>query len=210
MVPNPPPRERRDCVGSILNRVFSNSGLANDPAFGRADTSVTRASEGSGRSIDTGDQHMQRPNESIVFEQTDITHIDGQYLAARCPIQAVLYLSPRLRFSIESDSLPRVILERFQHESFRVSVASGGSTTARLGSYDPNTVLRHHFNPDPALGPVLPRIWCRAGGRGAGEVASWDCGGVGWAEGGPRRGWWRVAETGVPGSRSRPLGCGLA
>ncbi len=87
---------------------------------------------------------MQKPNEPIVLENTIITHVQDQCLPTPCLVRAVLHLSPRLRFSIDSDEFP-LILQRFTYEPFCISLKSGGRIKVRIGSYDHNKVFEHGF-----------------------------------------------------------------
>ena len=87
---------------------------------------------------------MQKPNEPIVLEDTSITHIQDQCLPTPCPIRAILHLSPRLQFSIDSDEFPLIILQRFMREPFCISLKNGGRIKVRIGS-DPNSVSEHGF-----------------------------------------------------------------
>ena len=87
---------------------------------------------------------MQKPNEPIVLEDTSITHIQDQCLPTPCPIRAVLRLSPRLQFSIDSDEFPTIIL-RFMYEPFCISLKNGGRIKVKIGSYDLNSISKHRF-----------------------------------------------------------------
>ena len=88
---------------------------------------------------------MQKPNEPIVLEDTSITHVQDQCLPTPCIVRAVLHLSPRLQFSIDSDEFPLIFLKRFMYEPFCISLKSGGRIKVRIGSYDPNSVSEHGF-----------------------------------------------------------------
>ena len=88
---------------------------------------------------------MQKPNESIVLEETSITHIQEKPLPSPCHIRSILHLSPRLRPSIDSDEFPRCILSNFMYDPFRISLATGGKIEVRIDSWDRNSVSRQSF-----------------------------------------------------------------
>ena len=88
---------------------------------------------------------MQKPNESIVLEETSITHIQERYLPTPCPIRSILHLSPRLWPSIDSDEFPRCILSKFRYEPFHISLSTGGKLKVRVASWDFNSVSKHSF-----------------------------------------------------------------
>ena len=94
---------------------------------------------------------MQKPNEPIILEKTIITHIQEQCLATPCPIRSILHLSPRLRFSIDSDKFPQCILTNFTDGPFLISLATGGKMEVVVRSYDLNSVSRQNFK-----GSLLP------------------------------------------------------
>ena len=87
---------------------------------------------------------MQKPNEPIVLEDTSITHVQDQCLPTPCLVRAVLHLSPKLRFSIDSGALPLAILG-FRREPFYISLKNGGRIKVRNGSYNPSSVSEHGF-----------------------------------------------------------------
>ena len=88
---------------------------------------------------------MQKPNKSIVLEETSITHIQEKSLLTPCPIRSILHLSPRLQPSIDSDEFPQCILSNFMYDPFRISLATGGKIEVRIGSWDRNSVSRQSF-----------------------------------------------------------------
>lgn len=90
-------------------------------------------------------ESIHKPNDPIVCEETVITHTQDQCLPKPCPVRAILRLSPRLVFSIDSDELPRIIFERYQKIPFFISLQGGGKVRVRLGSYDPNSITRQGF-----------------------------------------------------------------
>ena len=94
---------------------------------------------------------MQKPNQPILLEETSITHIQEQCLPVPCPIRSILHLSPRLRPSIDSDEFPR-ILSKFMDAPFHISLDTGVKIEVRIGSWNPNGILRQSF--EGSLVPV--------------------------------------------------------
>ena len=88
---------------------------------------------------------MCKPNDPIVLENTSIISVQNQCLSTPCSVRAVLYLSPRIRFSINSDHLPIEMLQRFMYKPFCVSLICGAIVKVRIGSLDPNCISASHF-----------------------------------------------------------------
>ena len=79
------------------------------------------------------------PNEQIFFEDTNITHINGCLLPEPIPSSLKLDLFPRISFRIESDRLPKKLIN-LQHEGFRITI-SGGSETKVFLRYNLNDFM---------------------------------------------------------------------
>lgn len=88
---------------------------------------------------------MQKPNKSILLEETSITHIQEKCLPTPCPMRSMLHFSPRLRTSIDSDEFPQCILSKFMHKPFHISLNSGEKIEVRIASWDPNSVSNQSF-----------------------------------------------------------------
>lgn len=84
-------------------------------------------------------------NGPIVHEETDLTHIQGEALDRPCQVKVISFAGRNVGCVVESESFPRIILEKHRGKRFNISLASGPSFDVRLGSYDPNTVSRHEF-----------------------------------------------------------------
>lgn len=88
---------------------------------------------------------MHKPNESIVLEETSITHIQEKHLTTPCHIRSILHLSPRLWNSIDADEFPRCILSGFMYEPFNITLKSDGKIKVRIASWDSNSVSKQSF-----------------------------------------------------------------
>ncbi len=95
---------------------------------------------------------MCKPNEPVVLDDTSITHIQDQCLSTPCKVRAVLRLSPRLQFSIDSDEYPLFMRQRFMYEPFFISLKSGGRIRVKLKSCSLNKDSVIGFK--GSLGPV--------------------------------------------------------
>lgn len=91
-----------------------------------------------------------KPNESILLEDTSITHIEDRQLPDPCPIQVILHLSPKIGCRIDSTELPIQLMQGdFPKKSFFITLQNNRQIKVRLGLYDPNSFFngspRHTF-----------------------------------------------------------------
>ena len=88
----------------------------------------------------------RKPNDPIVLEETSITHIKDYCLPTPCPVRAVLRLVPRIERSIDSDVLPRLLLESKFDEPFCISLKNGGIIRVMMRKpWDPNIISEQGF-----------------------------------------------------------------
>ncbi|MCY4610951.1 MAG: hypothetical protein OXC38_04550 [Gammaproteobacteria bacterium] len=97
-----------------------------------------------------------KPNEPILLEDTNITHIEDQQLPNPCPIQVVLHLSPKIRCRVDSTKLPIQLMQGdFLKKPFSITLQHHRQIKVRLGLYDPNSFF--NGNPkDTFEGTLIP------------------------------------------------------
>ena len=72
--------------------------------------------------------YHHRPNDPILLEDISITHVNGHSLSK--PFQACvrLHLYPRISCRIESENLPKLLLENLLYEAFQITTTGGFKT----------------------------------------------------------------------------------
>ena len=81
----------------------------------------------------------------ILHETTELAEIQGEALNRPCQVKVISFAARNVGCTVESESLPRIILEKYFGDPFNISLASGPRFDVRLGGYDPNTVSQREF-----------------------------------------------------------------
>ncbi len=85
------------------------------------------------------DSPPRKTNDPIFLEDISITHIAGQRLAEPCAASVVLHLSPKIMCRIESDNLPKSLVN-LQHDAFLITTQNGCKAKVFL-RYNPNDLM---------------------------------------------------------------------
>ena len=101
------------------------------------------------------DNHPPKPNEPILLEDTSITDIENLHLSTPCSVRVVLHLSPTITCRIESEDLPRLLLNHYRHRPFPVTLKNGCKINVLL-FYNLNDVFFNKKSKDTFKGVLMP------------------------------------------------------
>lgn len=71
------------------------------------------------------DNPPSKANEPIFLENTSITHVENLRLTVPCSVNVLLHLSPIITCRMEFEDFPKLLLERYQHRPFLITLRNG-------------------------------------------------------------------------------------